>query len=351
LICLVGESFRLGTQGTRLRDVEEAYEPQKSACASVVDFMDQMKVRRGVDCDVFISSYSTRWEADLKAWYGDRLVGSIFLENLVGLDSLVANAKQNIDFGAYDFVLVLRIDVFLKPYFSDIFDPEWNKIMYPSVIWIGFHLWRGRPGVAKNSDMMAFVPRKFADLPIFLNHGAYSYYHDAGLKDSVGFMLDTFHDSDSRKDYNPLYYLVCRPGTNLWHGLGYSVGPDFNPAYVGTRSFPDWSPRLMLKHGQRNVCPDGMWEWWCKKPNDRFRFNSLMRLSEFEDACGKIEFHDNKSQRYWKIEKESIVIMDENKKVFSKLEKIDNFYLGSSEEDEKIKFMMKKIIPDEWRSI
>ena len=30
-------------------------------------------------------------------------------------------------------------------------------------------------------------------------------------------MLDTYHDSDSYKDYNPLYYMVGRPQTEEWY--------------------------------------------------------------------------------------------------------------------------------------
>jgi hypothetical protein len=32
--------------------------------------------------------------------------------------------------------------------------------------------------------------------------------------------LDSFHDSDSSKDYNPIYYIVNRPESEIHHNAG-----------------------------------------------------------------------------------------------------------------------------------
>ena len=34
-------------------------------------------------------------------------------------------------------------------------------------------------------------------------------------------MINTYHDSDSFKDYNPLYYIVNRPESKIWHSKGH----------------------------------------------------------------------------------------------------------------------------------
>ena len=34
-------------------------------------------------------------------------------------------------------------------------------------------------------------------------------------------MIHTYHDSDSYKDYNPLYYIVNRPESKETHSNGY----------------------------------------------------------------------------------------------------------------------------------
>ena len=33
-------------------------------------------------------------------------------------------------------------------------------------------------------------------------------------------MINTYHDSDSAKDYNPLYYIVNRPENKIHHSEG-----------------------------------------------------------------------------------------------------------------------------------
>ncbi len=39
--------------------------------------------------------------------------------------------------------------------------------------------------------------------------------------DDLDTMLTTFHDSDSAKDFNPLYYIVNRPESTVFHSKGY----------------------------------------------------------------------------------------------------------------------------------
>jgi hypothetical protein len=33
-------------------------------------------------------------------------------------------------------------------------------------------------------------------------------------------MINTYHDSDSEKDFNPLYYIVNRAQSTVWHSEG-----------------------------------------------------------------------------------------------------------------------------------
>ena len=40
--------------------------------------------------------------------------------------------------------------------------------------------------------------------------------------DDLNVMLETLHDSDSEKDYNPLYRIVNRPQSTEWHSSGYA---------------------------------------------------------------------------------------------------------------------------------
>jgi len=347
LICIVGESFRTGGQGSRKRDLNEAYEPQKSASLSVVEFMDHLKSSRGVECDVFMSSYATRWEADLRGWYGRRLIGCNMIKNLVGLENLVADAKKKVNFALYDFVLVLRVDLFLKPMFKSVFDPDWKKIMYPSICWLGGHQIEDHPRV---SDMMVFVPKRLASAPFYMSHGACRQHAAEGLGSEFGFMLDTFHDSDSAKDYNPIYRLVGRHVSNRWRSMGNLVGRGFAPVFSGVRRFPDWSPRSMLRTEMKGVEVDGMWEWWHRQHDHSFfRFVDLIRFSTRGSDGNVVEHYDHPDQRYWSLDGDDMVIFDRNRRMSSRLKRVSyDTYSGRFEFDKSVTFKIKRADPKVW---
>jgi hypothetical protein len=347
LICIIGESFRLGGQGTRVRDVDEAYEPQKSASMSVVEFADHIKAAHGVDCDMVVSSYSTRWEGDLKEWYGHRLIGSTFRESLVGLERLVSEAKNIVDFSTYDFILVLRIDLLLKPFFKTVFNPHWDSVMYPSVCWLGWHEVWGQP---RASDMMVHVPKRLVSAPFHMSHEACFHYAKEGFGSDFGFMLDTLHDSDSAKDYNPLYRIVGRPASERWHSVGYKMDARFMPISSELRSFPDWSPRSMLRADKRDVSVEGLWEWWHKNPGQSFfQFIDLIGFYSHDVFGNIVEHYDNPDQRYWSLECDEMVIFHENRRVSSRLKKVSEYsYRGLYEFNRDIEFMIKKTNTRVW---
>jgi hypothetical protein len=64
------------------------------------------------------------------------------------------------------------------------------------------------------NDVMLFIPKKYYHINKYWvdKHSSWvKYKYLYNLNDSdMGFMLDTYHDADSHKDYNPLYYLVGR---------------------------------------------------------------------------------------------------------------------------------------------
>jgi hypothetical protein len=63
-----------------------------------------------------------------------------------------------------------------------------------------------------------YIPKKYFMITkkFHIDHDAWKHYiHNYKLKNQdMGFMLNTYHDADSYKDYNPLYYMVGRPQTN-----------------------------------------------------------------------------------------------------------------------------------------
>jgi len=112
----------------------------------------------------------------------------------------------------------MRIDLQLKEYFSKIFNPLWNKILFPSICFKPFHETdMGHPRV---NDTILFFPKKYFNyLTLFLI--GHNLWEDFILNTDLTYedldtMLDTYHDSDSQKDWNPIYRIVNRPETSIY---------------------------------------------------------------------------------------------------------------------------------------
>jgi len=71
---------------------------------------------------------------------------------------------------------------------------------------------------------MLYVPSQyyeaFHDNKVHLHHDCYEEYPTYM---PVGFMVATYHDSDSEKDWNPIYKIVNRPETTTWASEGYTI--------------------------------------------------------------------------------------------------------------------------------
>lgn len=344
-IALIGEAFRLGGQGNRNRDSEASYEQQKTACDSHLKLADSLS-KKGFVVDFFIESYCTKYEKDLNGWYGDRLKNCSLRKDLVGLSVLGRDALLKIE--GYDCVFVCRIDLRLKDMFIKIFNPEWQNVMFPSACWILDCHYGKFPRV---SDTMLFIPSRFknkVNKKFILSHKSWMEYVNSRTlsNEDMGLMLGTYHDSDSAKDYNPLYTIVNRNESKFWHSMGCHVGEDFMPVQNwGRRTFPDWTPKDMIRS---NDFHGNMWEWWHKDQSvGVFRFINLIRFEE----SGRVGHYNHRDQRYWRMESESMIIMNEGKKVSSVLERIsDSIYSGKFEFDNGIMFMIRKAKKENWAS-
>ena len=126
--------------------------------------------------------------------------------------------NKNINVNVYDFIFYIRIDLFLKDYLLKVMDITKNKILFPSICW-------GKNCIIKNyprvNDMMMFIPKKYyefiRDINIYHNCW-YKLINTSTIKnDDLDVILNTLHDSDSEKDNNPIYYIVNRPESKVWH--------------------------------------------------------------------------------------------------------------------------------------
>lgn len=228
LFILTGECFRLGGQNSRTRDAPESFQEQQKACKSHVKFFKYIKEKFSIDSECFINTYNTIYKNQLLDWYKDyHLIDYKFNDNLIGRDGLYENSidilKHKLE--EYDFIYFIRIDLYLKEYFSKSFKINIDKIVYSSICFIPYHEYNNLPRV---SDLMVYVPKKFYDLlikkiHILCHEGWYNIQHEEGMdcKKDVTFIIKTYHDSDSAKDWNPLYYIVNREESKQWKSIGY----------------------------------------------------------------------------------------------------------------------------------
>ncbi len=227
LILLLGESFRTGTQNSRIRGNPDSYSAQIDACNNHLNFFYFLEKIYNIDVSLHITTYNTVYNDQLFNIYKNYLTSYSILNEPdgVGLHNLYYKSLcdiKNID--EYDFIFYFRIDIFLKPYFFDIFNPFWKTIHFnfPMSIKENGHVIIDEPRV---SDIMIFIPRKYYSYldKFYLYHSCwFILINKTDLNsDDLDFMIDTFHDSDSFKDYNPLYYIINRPIEMNFFSFGY----------------------------------------------------------------------------------------------------------------------------------
>ena len=218
LLILFGESFRLGGQGNRNTGSEESYDEQIKAAQSHIKFILNLQ-KQNINMTVSINSYTTQYDNDLINVYKDVLYDNLFYKDLIGAHTLVNNCIHRIDdLTDFDFILCMRIDLFLKDVFMEIFNPNSDKILFPSVCFKPYHKAGIHPRV---NSMMMYVPNQYINFfkqnTVILEHGT---WYDLIEKynfnyDQLDTMLNTYHDSDSFKDFNPIYYVVNRPESSI----------------------------------------------------------------------------------------------------------------------------------------
>jgi hypothetical protein len=225
LIVFIGESFRLGCQWTTNRGSPESYIGQIHACNSHIKFIETIVNKYKLNSmSVFMSTYSTPYSNDLLTIYNKYLIGYHIYDNLIGINNLFHKSINEVkDLDNYDFILYIRIDIYLKQHFIDVFNPTINMILFPTIVWSSHCVWKKHPRV---NDMLLFIPKKYYNYiqKIIICHEAWcNLINDSDLTyDDIDVIINTFHDSDSAKDYNPLYYIVNRPICNDNHSAGYA---------------------------------------------------------------------------------------------------------------------------------
>jgi hypothetical protein len=216
ILLLIGESFRTGEQGTRLRGEYNSVESQIEACKSHINFIHSFPQ---INWKIIIFTYTTSYDKKLKKIYSPYY--SRFLEYPIGYNNLFEMSKTYITESKlkYDFLFVSRIDLIFTPLFTKTFNPRWNTIRYPFICWKKDSI--SKKYYPRVSDTMIFIPKKYNLSLITLNHDSWYELCVKGFAYSdIDVMINTYHDSDSSKDYNPLYTIVNRNKTTNWCSPG-----------------------------------------------------------------------------------------------------------------------------------
>ena len=229
-VVVIGECFRMGGQNSRDVDNSDAYDGQMQACASHVQFVAQMMDTYNMAGSVYLVTKNTCFNQNILDAYGSLLQNHAFIARELEHEITSVNAHMHRgvdlvlpDLHMYQFVMFCRVDLCLEPYLTQVLKPTRirSKILYPSICWIGRHLHMGKPRV---NDMFFVVHRKFypllRDKLLTLTHD--SWYDNLKFVDDADMdvLLDTYHDSDSAKDWNPLYYIVNRRRSPTWRSKG-----------------------------------------------------------------------------------------------------------------------------------
>lgn len=232
LLLFVGACFRSGSQGSKITDTKNSFIQQKNASESHIMLITHLN--KFANVDVAINTYETIYENELKSWYNNNLIQVLINNELIGLENLINNSLRSIfNINEYDCILVIRIDLFIKEYFLSILNINSNKIQFPFICWAKCCVINNCPRIA---DTILFIPKKYFYLinnRIFLSHDSwYKNIKEYNLSNhDMEFMINTFHDSDSEKDFNPLYYMVSRPESKISHtnpNLKFDINKDIN---------------------------------------------------------------------------------------------------------------------------
>lgn len=223
LFVLIGSSFRTGNQGSLIRGLDESYEDQINACKSHIKLFDHLVKKFNCNIDTSINTYTTKFDDNIRDIYKNyNIVNINFNEKEIGLTNLFNNAvyNDNVNINNYDSIFYIRIDIKLADFFINLVDINTNNIKFSFICW---HLCNNFRGYPRNADMMLYIPKKyFNHLQTICNNIGHELWYILRIycnltNDDIDVFINTFHDSDSYKDYNPLYCIANREQSNIWH--------------------------------------------------------------------------------------------------------------------------------------
>ena len=217
LIITRGMSFRSGTRGTLTYGNEDAIESQKEATLSLRKLYHHLKEKFNLDLKLYIDTPTTNYDDFLKEWLSDCDATFNFVQErdpsqLQNFNRIIKHFGSTI--WIYDFIIIVRNDIFLKDAFIEIIKPDDNSFRYPFVLW--YHDRKVRANIPKISETILFFPRRYFRLFEAFTEDVGHFHEVLVQMKQLDTMLEhspyinTYHDADSYYDFNPLYRMVSR---------------------------------------------------------------------------------------------------------------------------------------------
>jgi len=230
LLVLTGESFRYDYG--RTRGCEDCRERQYIASRSHVELCNNIKNNHNYDVDLFINTYKLNDVDDeiLINYYKNltNVVKYNFHETCFDCEYLLHNnTYDNINeiIDNYEFILMIRIDFYIKKYFFNILEFDCHKIKFAHIdtnqVYIDINNIEFNKDDIKSKSYLVchniiLYPKKF----FFTIKNKYVYNQTHHIRDSlihngidindIDYFVYTLHVSNTALGWNPLYIQVGR---------------------------------------------------------------------------------------------------------------------------------------------
>jgi hypothetical protein len=228
LVILPGEAFR---------NKETGFSDQKRASESQVRFFRRFP---SITFDVFLNVYAHPALETLKSWYPNCVRCTVH-QSLLGEHVLASNTiaqLRTMDLRPYSSILILRVDLFLRDFFSTVYNPSDDRILYTHLDANeasgggGLH-----PGVCHH---IVHVPPAF--YPLLLEEKVWRHHRSLSIAaqytSKLGLYSNTYHLCNSAMGWNPFYVIVGRDESKAYphEGFRYDIQTRKKTYNAGDRS-------------------------------------------------------------------------------------------------------------------
>ena len=269
LVVLNGESYRSGSQMTRTRGTGEYIKPQILASRSHIKLVNELK-NKGYNVDVCINSYKLNTKDDelLLKYYNANcnVVKSILNDKNFGsehnflkqLNKTIIPIMNN-----YDFIMYVRIDLYLKQYFFENLKLDENKIIISHIDSNVVDLKTAKDMFVSHCLITISKKMYIAIEENMIGHNLRNFLlNKRHIKpNEIEFMVNTLHVCSTDLGWNPLYIQVGRKYSdkysnteNCQNSIEYYYVPDNNKFIQDiNKTTLYWKPYLTIDGLNENL--------------------------------------------------------------------------------------------------